>query len=149
LWHGATLLGQALHDYKEWVERIAGALRLHLACTYWALFASAFSTRKAHGLTQRRAGLLGAVVMGRPLGRLDTVHRSILGSIITLATQQTVWRRDGPVARVRLGLGLPFVLAGVLIGQLMPVLARVRRYMRPARDASAGHCCDLMGITAR
>lgn len=145
----ATLLGQALYDYKDWVERIAGVLvvifGLHML---GVIRIGIFEQEKRMDFSQRRApGYLGAVIMGASFGVGWTpCVGPILGSIITLATQ-TNRMGDGMVLLLvyGLGLGLPFVLAGVLIGQLMSVLARVRRYMRPATLAS-GALLLLMGV---
>lgn len=145
----ATLLGQVLYDYKDWVEKIAGALvivfGLHML---GVIHIGLFEQEKRMDFTKRRApGFVGAVLMGAAFGIGWTpCVGPILGSIITIASQ-TNRMLDGMILLLvyGLGLGVPFVLAGLLIGQLTQVLSRVKRYMRMATVAS-GALLIFMGV---
>ncbi|MBI5878506.1 MAG: sulfite exporter TauE/SafE family protein [Chloroflexi bacterium] len=145
----ATLLGQVLYDYKDWFEKIAGALvivfGLHMLGVIHIGF---FEQEKRMDFTKRRApGFLGAMLMGAAFGIGWTpCVGPILGGIITMASQANRMF-DGMVLLLvyGLGLGVPFVLAGILIGQLTQVLSRIKRYMRVANYAS-GALLIFMGL---
>jgi len=145
----ATLLGQVLYDYKDWVEKIAGVLVIVFGLQMLGVIhIGLFEQEKRVDFTKRRApGFLGAMLMGAAFGIGWTpCVGPILGGIITLAAQANRMG-DGMILLLvyGLGLGVPFIIAGVLVGQLTQVLSHVKRYMRAANYAS-GALLIFMGL---
>ena len=69
-----------------------------------------------------------------------------LGAILTLAAQTgTVGSGMLLLFAYALGLGLPFVAVALLIGQMMPVLTRIKRHMATLNFAG-GALLILMGF---
>ncbi|MBI1802568.1 MAG: sulfite exporter TauE/SafE family protein [Chloroflexi bacterium] len=138
----ATAIGQVLLDYQEWLARAAGVLIIVFGLNMLGLLKiSIFEQSKRLDFSQRRApGFLGSVLMGSAFGVGWTpCVGPFLGSVLLLASQtQTVSSGMLLLFIYGLGLGLPFVVAGLLIGQLVQVLRRIKRYMRAITYASGG-----------
>jgi cytochrome c-type biogenesis protein len=145
----ATVIGQFLLEYQDIVSKVAGVLivifGLHIL---GVLQISLFDQQKRLDFAKRRApGFLGAMLMGCAFGVGWTpCVGPFLGSILLLASQSnTVLSGMTLLFVYALGLGLPFLIAGLVIGQLMPVLSRVRRHMRTLTYAS-GALLIAMGL---
>lgn len=145
----ATFISQLLLDYQEWVARIAGIIIIIFGLHMLGLLKIRwFDQEKRVDFTQRRApGLLGALLMGSAFGVGWTpCVGPFLGSILLLASQSsTVGAGMLLLFIYGLGLGLPFVAAGLLIGQLMTVIRRIRRYMG-AITVTSGGLLIVMGL---
>ncbi|MEP7200029.1 MAG: cytochrome c biogenesis protein CcdA [Chloroflexota bacterium] len=145
----ATYIGGLLLDYQDIVSKIAGAVIIIFGLhTLGFLRISLFQQEKRLDFTQPRApGALGAVLMGAAFGVGWTpCVGPFLGSILLLASQSSTVGAGMLLLFVyALGLGLPFVVAGLLIGQLMPLLTRIKRYMRTLTYVSGG-LLVLMGF---
>ncbi len=138
----ATAISQLLLDYQEWVARAAGILIIIFGLHMLGLLKiSLFEQEKRVDFTKKRApGFLGSLLMGSAFGVGWTpCVGPFLGSILVLASQSnTVGSGMLLLFIYGLGLGLPFVLAGLLIGQLMHILRRIKRYMTAISYASGG-----------
>jgi cytochrome c-type biogenesis protein len=138
----ATVIGQTLLENQEWVARIAGAIIIIFGLHMLGWLKLPFlEQEKRMDFTKRRApGFLGAMLMGSAFGVGWTpCVGPFLGSILLLASQSgTVGTGMLLLFIYALGLGMPFVFAGLLIGQLMPMLTRVKRHMRTLTYASGG-----------
>lgn len=145
----ATVIGQFLLEYQDWFARIAGILiivfGLHLL---GVLKIPMFDQEKRLDFTKKRApGFAGAVLMGSAFGVGWTpCVGQFLASILLLASQTgTVSAGMLLLFVYGLGLGLPFVVAGLAIGQVMPMLGRLKRHMRAITYAS-GVLLVVMGF---
>jgi cytochrome c-type biogenesis protein len=145
----ATAFGQLLLEYQEWVGRIAGILIIIFGLQMLGLLRIPWlEQEKRMNFTQKRApGLLGSLLMGSAFGVGWTpCVGPFLGSILLLAGQaHTVGAGMTLLFVYGLGLGLPFVMAGLLIGQLMPTLSRLKRHMGVITYASGG-LLIVMGV---
>jgi len=145
----ATLIGQFLLDYQEWLARIGGVIIIVFGLHTLGIFNIAlFNQEKRLDFTKKRArGFTGAVLMGGAFGIGWTpCVGQFLGSILLLASQSgTVGVGMLLLFTYAMGLGLPFVLAGMAIGRIMPALARIKRYMRGLTLVS-GVLLVLMGF---
>jgi cytochrome c-type biogenesis protein len=138
----ATVIGGILLEYQDIVSKIAGVLIIVFGLQMLGILHIAlFDQERRLDFTKRRApGFLGAMLMGGAFGVGWTpCVGPFLGSILLLASQSnTVATGMALLFLYALGLGVPFLLAGLLIGQLMPVLARLKRHMRLLTYASGG-----------
>lgn len=102
--------------------------------------------RRVH-LTRRPAGHLGAIVIGMAFGAGWTpCIGPILASVLLLAgTSGNVATGTLYLTAFSLGLGLPFLLAGVFFGRAAEALRKVRRYL-PAIKIASGVLLVLMGV---
>jgi cytochrome c-type biogenesis protein len=138
----ATVIGGILLEHQDVVSIVAGVLIIIFGLQMLGiLHISLFDRQKRLDFTKRRApGFLGAMLMGSAFGVGWTpCVGPFLGSILLLASQShTVVTGMALLFLYALGLGVPFLVAGLLIGQLMPALARVKRHMRLLTYASGG-----------
>ena len=138
----ATVIGGILLEYQDIVSKIAGVLIIVFGLQMLGILHIAlFDQEKRLNFSKRRApGFLGAMLMGSAFGVGWTpCVGPFLGSILLLASQSTTVATGMALLFLyALGLGVPFLLAGLLIGQLMPVLARLKRHMRLLTYASGG-----------
>ena len=136
----ASVIGQALLEYQDWVARIAGVVIIIFGLQALGLLKIRyFEQEKRLDFTKRQApGFLGALLMGSAFGVGWTpCVGPFLGGILLLASQaSTVLTGMVLLFIYALGLGLPFVLAGLLIGQLMGVLARIKTHLATLTYAS-------------
>ena len=145
----ASLIGQFLLEYQEWFARIAGILIILFGLhVLGVLKIRLFDQENRLNFSKRRApGFLGAVLMGSAFGIGWTpCVGQFLASILLLASQTgTVGAGMLLLFVYAMGLGLPFVVAGMAIGQVVPLLGRVKRHMRAITYAS-GALLVLMGF---
>lgn len=145
----ATVIGGILLEYQDIVSKVAGVLIIVFGLQMLGiLHIGLFDQQKRLDFTKRRApGFLGAMLMGSAFGVGWTpCVGPFLGSILLLASQSnTVLSGMALLFVYALGLGVPFLLAGLLIGQLMPVLSRVKRHVRLLTYAS-GVLLIVMGL---
>ena len=145
----ATLISQFLLDQQELIARIAGTLIIVFGLqTLGILRIPWLDQERRLNFSKRRApGIAGAVIMGGAFGVGWTpCVGQFLGSILLLASQTgTVGSGMLLLFIYAMGLGLPFILAGVLIGQITPLFAGIKQYMRLITYASGG-LLVLMGF---
>jgi cytochrome c-type biogenesis protein len=145
----ASIIGQVLLEYQDVASKLAGVLIIIFGLQMLGvLHISLFDQQKRLDFTKRRApGLLGAMLMGSAFGVGWTpCVGPFLGSILLLASQSnTVLTGMALLFVYALGLGVPFLAAGLVIGQLMPALTHVKRHMRTLTYAS-GSLLIVMGL---
>jgi len=129
----ATVVGAFLAEHLRLFAKLAGAavilLGLHL--TGLIPIRALYRERRLQ-MTSRPTGLAGAFVVGLAfaIGWTPCVG-PILGAILALAgTQQSVISGVGLLAAYSLGLGLPFIAAGVAMNAFLGLFDRVRRWAR-------------------
>lgn len=129
----ATFVGYLLQQYKRELGMIGGAviivLGLHTAGILpikWLLY------EKRAEVRTRPLGLLGAYVVGLAFafGWTPCIG-PILGAILLYASQQeTVAQGVLLLSAYSLGLGIPFLAAGLAINRFLAASGRLRRHMR-------------------
>ena len=102
--------------------------------------------RRVH-FSRRPAGHLGAVVIGMAFGAGWTpCIGPILASVLLLAgTSGNVATGALYLTAFSLGLGVPFLLAGIFFGRAAQALKRIRRYL-PAIKVGSGILLIIMGV---
>lgn len=129
----ATFLGRFLSENIRWMERIGGVIVIVLGLHFAGVFKIAFleRERKIH-LQEKPIGMLGTIIVGMAFGAGWTpCVGPILGAILTMAaTTQSLGKGIVLLAIYSVGLGLPFLLTGILINKFFEYFQSVRRYFK-------------------
>lgn len=129
----STLVGQVLQQYQRQLAMVGGVviiiLGLHtmgILPIKWLLY------EKRAEVKAKPLGLLGAYVVGLAFafGWTPCIG-PILGAILLYASQQeTVGRGVLLLSFYSLGLGLPFILAGLAINRFLAASRHIKQHMR-------------------
>jgi cytochrome c-type biogenesis protein len=129
---GFSFLGGLVANQRA-LEIVAGALLVLLGAILAGLTVPAFMQRDVRPLLARAPrGPAGAVVVGVAfaLGWTPCVG-PVLGSILTLAAAGTDPAGGASLLFVySLGLGIPFLIAGLFVGKALRTFARIRKHLR-------------------
>lgn len=129
----ATFLGKFLSRNIRWLEIIGGSLVVILGLHFAGLFKIKFLDRekKIH-LNKKPLGLFGTVLVGMAFGAGWTpCVGPILGSILTMAAAtQDIAKGIILLISYSIGLGIPFLLAGLLIHKFFEYFKTIQKYFR-------------------
>lgn len=147
---GATagVVGQLLLDYRDVVTKVAGVMivvfGLHVAGVL--RIPLLYREKRVDFTAFRGGGPASAFVMGLAFGVGWTpCVGAALGSLLLLAGQsETVWQGAALLFAYALGLGLPFVLATLLLGRALGWLPRLKQQVG-ALSAASGALLVLIG----
>jgi cytochrome c-type biogenesis protein len=129
----ATALGQLLLTRLDLLSKIAGVIIIVFGLhTMGVLRIKWLYMEKRVQLNAKPLGALGAVLVGMAFGFGWTpCIGPILASILAVAaTQETMGQGISLLSVYSLGLGVPFLLAGLAINQFFSVFDRIKRHMR-------------------
>ena len=142
---GATAIGSALRANLDLAERVAGWVVVGFGVLL--LVMSLSNSPRLSGLTRERRidvrpsrlGMWAPPLMGVAFGFAWTpCIGPVLGAILTTAAvQESVGRGMLLLLFYGLGLGVPFVVAGVALGRAMGAVRWLRRHSRAIGVASA------------
>ena len=133
LFAAASAVGQALNDHQRGLNQIAGLVTIVMGLVIAGLVSPRLvqQERRFH-VSPSRLGAFAPPVMGMAFafGWTPCIG-PILGAIITLAAAQgTIARGIGMLVAYSLGLGVPFVAAGLALSRLTRVFDWVKRHFR-------------------
>jgi len=144
----AALLGLALHTYQQVLARIAGLLLILFGIALTGLVPIPWLSRdyrvqvKPGQSAWWRSGLIG---MAFGAG-WSACTGPILGSILVLtAANAQLLRGVSFLVAYALGLGVPFLLVGILVDRASTLTRRISRYTGPL-SVIAGVILILMGM---
>jgi cytochrome c-type biogenesis protein len=144
----ATLLGQLLMRYQDWIARVGGVLvilfGLHLLGVL--RITALLRERRVH-LESRPAGYLGAVIAGIVFGAGWTpCIGPVLGTVLTYASVRATMT-DGLVllGAYATGLAVPFLIAALATGAFLDASRRIRHLM-PVLEKVSGAFLVLAGV---
>ncbi len=144
----ATLLGQLLLRYQDWVARIGGVLiilfGLHLL---GILRIMPFLRERRMQLNNKPAGMLGAGVAGVVFGAGWTpCIGPVLGALLTYASARaSLGMGMALLLAYSVGLAVPFVLAALATGKFLQTSKKMRR-MIPVLEKVSGGILLVAGI---
>ncbi|HEX7119171.1 MAG TPA: cytochrome c biogenesis protein CcdA [Longimicrobiales bacterium] len=144
----ATVIGQLMFRYQDWIARVGGVLivvfGLHLL---GVLRIGALMRERRVQLAARPAGYFGAVLTGVAFGAGWTpCVGPVLGTVLTYAgTQQTMASGVALLGAYALGLALPFLAAALATGAFLEASRRMRR-MIPVLERASGAILVLAGV---
>lgn len=144
----ATLLGQALRDYQDQFRIASGVFIILLGLVFMNVIRIGFLQREARFHPKPGAGMWGAAVMGGAFAfGWSPCIGPVLGSVLTIAAGRGGSVAEGAtlLAAYSLGLGVPFVLAGLGVTRLTGVVGWLRRRTRVVSLAS-GTLMVIVGL---
>jgi cytochrome c-type biogenesis protein len=144
----ASLVGQVLLQHQILLLRISGLLVVLLGLhTIGLIRIPLLYRQKRASFGEGRGGYLGALLMGAAFATGWTpCIGPFLAGLLTLASQeQTVGRGTLLLFVYALGLGLPFVLAGLALGTSLRLLRGLRSWMG-ALELAGGTILVGMGL---
>lgn len=132
----ASLLGSFVLSNRLWLSRAGGVLIILLGLAV-LLKAPLFYRERRFHLSRRPWGLAGAFPVGMAFGFAWTpCIGPVLTAVLTLAAQEQSTQRGALLLfTYALGLGLPFLLAALLLSLALD-LSWLRRYSRPIATLS-------------
>jgi cytochrome c-type biogenesis protein len=144
----ATALGQALLEHKRALERVAGAVIVVMGVVIAGVVVPAATQRERrfHVIPDRLGGFAPPIMgMAFAFGWTPCIGPILSVVIATASTSQTLGRGILLLVAYSLGLGVPFVAAGVAFGRLTSVFGWVTRHFR-AIDLVAGTLLAAFGL---
>lgn len=137
----ATLLGSLLRDYRLELARVGGVLIILLGLVFMDVIRIPFISSGRRMNITPRAGMWGSVALGAAFAfGWSPCIGATMGAVLTMAAGRGAAGDVGEgallLAVYSLGLGVPFVLAGIGIGHMTTTLARLRRHVRAINLAS-------------
>jgi cytochrome c-type biogenesis protein len=129
---GATVFGQLMLRYRDWISRVGGALIIIFGLYLLGVLNLGILARDTRlHLANKPLGYFGTLVVGIAFGAgWSPCIGPILGAILTMAANEADLRR-GLVLLLfySAGLAVPFLLAALMVDRFLKLFARVRRQM--------------------
>jgi cytochrome c-type biogenesis protein len=130
---GASSIGHALQAHQKVLTQAAGVVIIAMGLAFAGLFRPAFMERERrfHVLPSQLGGWAAPLMgMAFAFGWTPCIGPA-LGAVLALASnQQTLPRGELMLLCYSLGLGVPFVAAGLAFGHLTGVFGWVRAHLR-------------------
>jgi cytochrome c-type biogenesis protein len=144
----ATLIGQVLKVYQDWIARIGGLLIIVFGLHLLGVFrvGALMRDRRLH-LTRSPAGYAGATVAGAAFGAGWTPCLGpVLGALLTYASARaTLTGGMLLLGSYALGLAVPFLIAAAATGMFLRASQRMRG-MIPVLEKTSGVVLVLVGL---
>src|SRR5687767_8407045 len=145
---GATAIGQTLLRHQQGLNQVAGALVIVMGLFLAGLIAPGFlqRERRLHVLPES-LGVYAPPLMGMAFafGWTPCIGPVLSVVLSTAATQSTLARGIGLLLAYSIGLGVPFVAAGLGLGRLTGLFGWVKRHFR-ALNAVSGAFLVAFGL---
>lgn len=133
-WGGATtLVGQLFVTYKTWIARIGGIILIIFGLATMDLIHIPWFYMDTRQQFKGKTGTLwGSLAMGVFFAAgWSPCIGATLGAILTLGfSSETVGQAMYLSLGYSLGLGIPFLLLALAVDRAIPLVRRLRRYMR-------------------
>jgi cytochrome c-type biogenesis protein len=136
-----TLLGSVLRDYQTTLARLGGAFIIVMGLIFMGALKVPWLYREARFHPTPGAGMGGSVVLGAAFAfGWSPCIGATLGAVLAMAAGRAT--TGGPaegallLAAYSLGLGVPFIAAGLGIARLAGALAWFRRHLRTVNFVS-------------
>ena len=127
----ASVVGRFVAGYADILAVVGGAIIVVMGLHFLGLFKIPFLQRTLRVDVDNRAGPVGSYLLGLAfaIGWTPCIG-PVLGTILFVAgSEQTVGRGAGLLAAYSLGLGLPFIVAGLFAGSFMNFMRRFRTHL--------------------
>lgn len=137
----ASLLGQIIRQYLDFLGYIAGAVIIIMGLHFLGVFRIGLLYREARfQVTRKPAGPLGAYVMGLAFGFGWTpCIGPVLAGILTFAAaKDTVGQGVMLLTAYAVGLGIPFLIASLFAGPFLKFMKRFRKHMGAVEKTMGG-----------
>lgn len=144
----ATALGSVVYQYQDLMMRLGGVVIIFFGLYVAGMFQfGAMNQEKRVHLTRKPQGFLGTVLVGITFGLGWTpCIGPILGSILVMAsTADSVSTGVYLLSGYALGLGIPFLLAGIAFPQFLARMRGISRHMNTVTKIS-GFALVALGL---
>ena len=146
----ATLLGSLLRDNQRLLTQISGVLIILLGLVFMGVIKAPFLYREARFRPTPQAGAWGSLLLGGAFAfGWSPCIGAVMGAVLAMAAGQGAAggpaQGAGLLAVYSLGLGLPFVLAGLGVSRLTGAMKWLRRHTRSVNLAS-GVLLVIVGV---
>lgn len=129
----ASFIGQSIAQYFEILSIIAGALILIMGLHFLGVFRIGLLYREARVDVQKKpAGLFGTYVMGLAFafGWTPCVGPVLAAILFVAGSEDTALRGAMLLAAYSVGIGIPFILAGLFAGKFIKRANHFKKHMR-------------------
>jgi cytochrome c-type biogenesis protein len=144
----ATLIGQVLKVYQDWIARIGGLMIIVFGLHLLGVFriGTLMRERRVH-LTRSPAGYAGAAVAGAAFGAGWTPCLGpVLGALLTYASARaTLTGGMALLGSYALGLAVPFLIAAAATGFFLRASQRMRGLL-PVLEKASGVVLVFVGL---
>jgi cytochrome c-type biogenesis protein len=143
----ATLLGSVLRSNRELLMRLSGALIIVLGLVFLGVIRIPWLYRERRFHPTPKAGLYGSVVLGAAFAfGWSPCIGVTMGAALTLAASRNTMAEGALLLAVySLGLGVPFILAGLGVAHLAGALSWLRSHTR-ALNLAGGALLVIVGL---
>lgn len=127
----ASLIGGVIRAYAAQLSIVAGVLIIVMGLHFLGLTRINVLMREGRVTMAKPVGLWGAYVMGLAFafGWTPCIGPILAAILSVAAAEATVTRGAGLLAVYSLGLGIPFLLAALMVEQFSSVFARMKRHL--------------------
>lgn len=129
---GATMLGQVMLRYRDWISRIGGVLVIVFGLYMLGVLNLGFLARDTRiHVADKPLGYLGTLLVGIAFGAgWSPCIGPILGAILTMAANEADLQRGlWLLLTYSMGLAVPFLLAAVMVERFLTLFAKHRAKM--------------------
>jgi cytochrome c-type biogenesis protein len=143
----ASVLGGVLNANRILIEQVGGVIVVILGLQMMGMLRIPFLMRDTRVSVQRErrtfwtSGLVGIAFAA---GWSPCIG-PVLSAILAIASQQHTAQAALLLSTYSLGLALPFLITAVAIGAVLPILARIKRFL-PAIEFAAGLFMIAVGL---
>lgn len=137
----ASVIGQTVARYFDTLSVIAGIVIVLMGLHFLGVFRIALLYREARlDVQQKPAGLVGAYVMGLAFafGWTPCVGPVLAAILFVAGAEGTAARGAALLATYSVGIGIPFVLAGIFAGRFIGWANRFKRHMHKIEMVMGG-----------
>ncbi len=128
----ATAFGQALRQALPVLTPVAGLFIIAMGLHFLGVYRIGFLDRQLrHNGPGVASGPLGGFLLGLAfaIGWTPCIGPVLAAILSVAAVQDTAWQGAGLLGVYSLGLGVPFLLAGIAIGPFLTFFATFRRHL--------------------
>jgi cytochrome c-type biogenesis protein len=144
----ASIIGQTVARYFDMLSIAAGILIVLMGLHFLGVFRFALLYREARvAVTRKPAGLFGAYVMGLAFafGWTPCVGPVLAAILFVAGAEQSALRGAALLAVYSIGIGIPFILAGLFAGRFIGWSSGLKRHMHRI-EMAMGALLVLTGI---
>lgn len=127
---GATMFGQLMLRYRDWISRIGGVLIILFGLYMVGMFNFAFMNRDTRFyIANKPLGYFGTLIVGIAFGAgWSPCIGPILGAILTMAANEADLQRGlFLLFTYSMGLAVPFIAAAMMVERFIAVFAKLRK----------------------
>jgi cytochrome c-type biogenesis protein len=133
----ASLIGRLIHAWSEQLSLLAGIIIIIMGLHFLGLTRIGLLMREGRLPIPKPVGLWGAYVMGLAFafGWTPCIGPILAAILSVAAAEATVTKGAGLLAVYSAGLGIPFLMAALMVEQFSSLFSRIRRHLATVERA--------------